>query len=114
MSEPLFLGLDLSTQQLKAILINSNNDIIHESAVHFDRDLPHFKTTNGSIHHDPRNDRGDEVTVPVGLWIEALDELFKSMKEAGARLDNVLAIGGSAQVRSISITRGEPPNRCLV
>jgi hypothetical protein len=46
---PLFLGLDLSTQQLKAVIISEDATVVHESAVHFDNDLPQYKTTNGAI-----------------------------------------------------------------
>jgi xylulokinase len=46
---PLFLGLDLSTQQLKAVIISEDAAVVHESAVHFDNDLPEYKTTNGTI-----------------------------------------------------------------
>lgn len=46
---PLFLGLDLSTQQLKAVIISEDATVVHEFAVHFDNDLPQYKTTNGAI-----------------------------------------------------------------
>ena len=46
---PLFLGLDLSTQQLKAAITDDQETVICERAVHLDKDLPHHGTQNGAI-----------------------------------------------------------------
>jgi xylulokinase len=46
---PLFLGLDLSTQQLKAVLISEDAQVVNEFAVAFDKDLPQYETTSGAI-----------------------------------------------------------------
>ena len=43
----MFLGLDCSTQQLKAVVIDRNLRIQSETSVAFDRDLPHYGTKNG-------------------------------------------------------------------
>lgn len=59
MGEPTFLGLDLSTQQIKAVLATVNGAVVHESAVAFDADLPHHGTTSGALHGP-----GGEVTSP--------------------------------------------------
>src|SRR5260221_6699043 len=72
LSGPLFLGLDLSTQQLKALIIDKDSRAIHHAAVHFDRDLPHHRTKNGALQGP---DKG-EVTSPVQMWLEAVDLLF--------------------------------------
>ncbi|KAF8074959.1 actin-like ATPase domain-containing protein [Lyophyllum atratum] len=89
---PLFLGLDLSTQQLKAIVIDQDSTLVHESAVHFDNDLPSHGTTNGAI----RGPHG-EVTSPVAMWLEAIDLLFDRMKKAGVQIDAISAISGAGQ-----------------
>ncbi|KAG5635785.1 hypothetical protein H0H81_010128 [Sphagnurus paluster] len=92
-SAPLFLGLDLSTQQLKAIVIAQDSTLIHESAVHFDSDLKSYGTTNGA-HQGP----GDgEVTSPVAMWLEAIDVLFDRMKNAGVPIGAIEAISGAGQ-----------------
>ncbi|KAL0953751.1 hypothetical protein HGRIS_004939 [Hohenbuehelia grisea] len=91
--KPLFLGLDLSTQQLKAILIAQDLSIVHESAVHFDNDLAHYGTTNGAI----RGPGDGEVTSPVALWVEALDLLAERMKKAGVDFGSIVAISGAGQ-----------------
>ena len=94
MSNPLFLGFDLSTQQLKAALIDRNGQLVHESAVHFDRDLPQFGTTNGALH----GDQPGEVYCPVVVWIEALDVLMNRLSAAHVSFDRVVAVSGAAQV----------------
>ncbi|SJL03870.1 related to Probable D-xylulose kinase A [Armillaria ostoyae] len=89
---PLFLGLDLSTQGLKAVLVQEDCAIVHESAVHFDRDLSHYGTTNGAI----RGLEG-EVTSPVEMWLEAYDLLMARMKAAGVDFSAISAISGDGQ-----------------
>ncbi|KAH9945771.1 D-xylulose kinase [Amylocystis lapponica] len=92
-SSPLFLGLDLSTQGLKAVLISEDSSVVHESAVHFDRDLPHYGTTNGAVRGP---DQG-EVTSPVRMWLEAMDLLMKRMNSADVNFSRILGISGDGQ-----------------
>jgi xylulokinase len=94
MSEPLFLGLDLSTQQLKALIINKEAVVVYDLAVGYDRDLPQYGTTNGATH-GPGN---GEVTSPVAMWIEALDLILQRMKDAGVDFSRICAISGAGQV----------------
>jgi hypothetical protein len=91
---PLFLGFDLSTQQLKAIIISEDSSIVHESAVHFDRDLPGYGTSNGAVRGP---DQG-EVTSPVRMWLEAIDLVMQRVKSAGVDLSVIAAISGAGQV----------------
>lgn len=97
---PSFLGLDLSTQGLKAIIITSGLRIIHESFLSFDSDLPQYKTTNGTI-------RGPEgkVTSPIAMWLDALDLLLERMKVAGVDFGTIVAVSGAGQVRPTHIGR---------
>lgn len=97
--DPLFLGLDLSTQQLKAVLLNKDSKVIHQTAVRFDRDLPRHGTTNGAIQGP---DKG-EVTSPVQMWLEAFDLLFASLHEAKVDLGVVMAVSGAGQVSTSEI-----------
>jgi xylulokinase len=94
-TNPLFLGLDLSTQQLKAILLSSDSSIVHETSVHFDRDLPHYGTVNGAI----RGPGSGEVTSPVAMWLEAIDLLFQRLKTDQVDFGAISAISGAGQVR---------------
>ncbi|KAJ7104175.1 hypothetical protein B0H15DRAFT_808855 [Mycena belliarum] len=90
---PLFLGLDLSTQQLKAVLISEDDAVVHESAVHFDNDLPQYETTNGAI----LGPADGEVTSPVAMWLDAIDLLLERMKQAGIQFSEITAISGAGQ-----------------
>ncbi|EKM50041.1 uncharacterized protein PHACADRAFT_264538 [Phanerochaete carnosa HHB-10118-sp] len=90
---PLFLGLDLSTQGLKAVLITEDAQVAHESAVNFDKELPQYGTTNGAIKGP---DEG-EVTSPVKMWLEAMDLIVNKMKTAGVDLGRIMAISGDGQ-----------------
>ena len=94
-TQNLFLGLDLSTQGLKAVIISEENQVVHESAVNFDRELPHFGTTNGAVQGP---DEG-EVTSPVKMWLEAFDLITQKMKDAGVNLSRIMGISGDGQVR---------------
>jgi len=93
-SGPLFLGLDLSTQQLKALILDKDSRTVHQVAVHFDRDLPHHGTKNGALQGP---DKG-EVTSPVHMWLEAVDLLFARLHGAGVDLGAVMAVSGAGQV----------------
>lgn len=93
-ASPLFLGLDLSTQQLKAVLLDKDSKIVHEAAVHFDRDLPHHGTTNGAISGP---DDG-EVTSPVWMWIEAIDLLCQRLTDGKIDFKAIVSVSGAGQV----------------
>ncbi|KAJ6513278.1 hypothetical protein C8R45DRAFT_963087 [Mycena sanguinolenta] len=90
---PLFLGLDLSTQQLKAVIISEDATVVHESAVHFDNDLPEYKTTNGAILGPAEG----EVTSPVAMWLDATDLLMERMQQGGIQFGEITAISGAGQ-----------------
>jgi hypothetical protein len=93
MTEPLFLGFDLSTQQLKALLIDEKAAVVHNFAVGYDKDLPHYGTTKGAIH-GPRN---GQVTSPVAMWVEALDLILRRMRDAGIDFSRIRAVSGAGQ-----------------
>ncbi|KAF5387350.1 hypothetical protein D9757_005791 [Collybiopsis confluens] len=91
--DPLFLGLDLSTQQLKAVLVREDCSIVHESSVRFDQDLPGYGTENGAIKGPAQG----EVQTPVALWIAAFDLLMERMKRANVDFGAIAAISGAGQ-----------------
>ncbi|RPA94958.1 actin-like ATPase domain-containing protein [Choiromyces venosus 120613-1] len=92
-SEPLYLGLDLSTQQLKCLAITGSLSMTHEEIVTFDSDLPQYGTKKG-VHTDPAM---NEVTAPVAMWIEALDLVLGRMKKAGVEFGRVRGVSGAGQ-----------------
>ncbi|KAI0078708.1 D-xylulose kinase [Panus rudis PR-1116 ss-1] len=100
---PLFLGLDLSTQGLKAVLINEDSDVVHESSVRFDQDLPHYGTTNGAIIGPEEG----QATSPVKMWLEAFDLIMERMKAAGVDFQRILAISGDGQQHGSVFWSGE-------
>ncbi|KAJ3125556.1 hypothetical protein HK098_000175 [Nowakowskiella sp. JEL0407] len=87
----LFVGLDFSTQQVKLVAVNDDLEVKFEQAVHFDNDLPHYKTSGG-VHQN-----GLVATAPTLLWVEALDLLFARLQAAGFPFSQVKAISGSGQ-----------------
>jgi xylulokinase len=90
---PLFLGLDSSTQGLKAMVIDQACAPRFETAVNFDADLPAYKT-RGGVH---RHADGLTVTSPPLMWVEALDLLLARMIKAKIPLSRIVAVSGSGQ-----------------
>ena len=90
----LFLGMDLSTQSLSAVLVDlDKREAVYEAAVSYDEDLSEYGTRNGVlVDDDPK-----VVHAPPLMWVEALDFLFEQMREDGVPLYEVLAISGSGQ-----------------
>lgn len=105
-SEPdtLFLGLDLSTQQLKAIVLDEDAALVHECAVNFDRDLPHYGTTKGAVVGPAEG----EVTSPVAMFLEAMDLLLTRMRAAGVDFARIAAVSGAGQVRRFEFSLSIP------
>ncbi len=102
-AQPLFLGLDSSTQSLKAVAIDADLRIAHEESVNFDADLPDFDT-QGGVHH---GSDGLTVTSPTLMWVAALDQLLARMQSAGFEFSRVVAISGSGQQHgSVFLRRG--------
>lgn len=93
-ASPLFLGLDLSTQQLKAIIVAEDTSVAYKFAVNFTEDLPQYRTTNGVfIGPGP-----GEVTSPVAMWVHAIDLLMERARISGFDTSRVVAISGAGQV----------------
>ena len=92
-TSPLFMGLDFSTQGLKATLIDATGQLVAETAMQFDEDLPEFKTKGGVHHHA----HGLIVTAPPLMWVAALDLLLARMQKENLPLAKVTAISGSGQ-----------------
>lgn len=91
--KPLFLGFDLSTQQLKVIVVDSDLCICEEEVVQFDEELPEFSTNGGAQKHED----GLTVTVPTLLWVKAFDMLLEKLKTKGFHFKDVVCISGTGQ-----------------
>ncbi|XP_057680416.1 xylulose kinase isoform X10 [Corythoichthys intestinalis] len=88
-----YLGFDFSTQQLKVVAIDRDLNVIHQNQVHFDSQLPEFRT-EGGVHV---GEDGLTVTSPALMWVKALDLLLEQMREAGFDFSRVRALSGSGQ-----------------
>jgi xylulokinase len=107
-TEALFLGLDASTQALKASLLDAHLTVLGELEVRFDRDLPHYGT-NGGVSAPTADDDQGTVVAPVMLYVEALDMLGDKMREATWPLARIRAISAAGQQHaSVYFSRAAP------
>ncbi|KAJ7707728.1 hypothetical protein B0H17DRAFT_1033745 [Mycena rosella] len=93
---PLFLGLDLSTQQLKAVIISEDDAAVHESAVNFDKDLPQYGTTKAPFS-GPLGSLTQLGDFSRAMWLDAMDLLMERMKHAGIQFGEISAVSGAGQ-----------------
>ena len=91
--EPLYLGFDLSTQQLKGLAVTSALKVVHEAKFHFDDDSSGFDVNGGVI----TNEALHEVYAPVAMWLQALDAVLGKLKQAGLDFSRVRGISGAGQ-----------------
>ncbi|MFA7230575.1 MAG: FGGY family carbohydrate kinase [Victivallaceae bacterium] len=90
----IYLGLDSSTQSLKAEIIDiCTGKIICSGNVNFGKDLPEYNCQNGFIDSpDPLVKHADPL-----MWLAALDLLFARLQQQDAPLSEVKGISGSGQ-----------------
>ncbi|KAF1841319.1 D-xylulose kinase-like protein [Cucurbitaria berberidis CBS 394.84] len=86
-----FLGFDLSTQQLKGIVVGSDLKLIHEAKVDFDAELSKYGIEKGVL----TNPEEGEVFAPVALFLEAIDLVLQRLKDQGADFSKVQGISGA-------------------
>lgn len=89
-----WLGLDSSTQGIKAVAINNDLDIIYSRAVNYDKDLPHYKTSGGV--HVSATEPG-VVRQPTKMYVEALEHLLDDMRGDGFSFELVEGVSGAGQ-----------------
>ncbi|WWC92582.1 uncharacterized protein L201_007541 [Kwoniella dendrophila CBS 6074] len=92
MSAPYFLGLDASTQSLKASLLSVNLDVISECSIHFDTDLPQYGTKGGVLFGED-----GEVNSPILMIVEAMDKLFEKIKSQKWEVDKIRGVAAAGQ-----------------
>jgi xylulokinase len=93
---PLYLGLDSSTQSLTAIIAeleDGRREIVFQSSLSFDTDLPQYGTRHGVL---PDANPAIACSSPL-LWTEALDVMLARVAHGGVNLSRLAAISGSAQ-----------------
>ncbi|OXU26563.1 hypothetical protein TSAR_014717 [Trichomalopsis sarcophagae] len=89
-----FLGLDFSTQQLKAVVVDDNLNVLHETSVQYDNDLPEFRTYGGVLQ---TKEEPNVITAPTLMWVKALDMILDRLRVCGVDFSKVAAVSGSAQ-----------------
>ena len=92
MKEDLYMGLDLSTQSLTVLIINSRTDMLQVFSIGFDESYPSYGTQNGFLI----NDDPGLVHVDPLMWVEAFDDMMQLLYEKGLT-SKIAAIGVSAQ-----------------
>ncbi|KAJ0407990.1 hypothetical protein P43SY_000194 [Pythium insidiosum] len=99
--DPLFLGLDCSTQSMTAVVTDARNRYVTELSLRFDDALPQYHVTNGV-----RRDRSDAdvVSVPSLMLVNALDAILERL-QADPTIAKRIAADGSflEQVERISL-----------
>ncbi|NLF23288.1 MAG: carbohydrate kinase [Lentisphaerae bacterium] len=93
-STPLFLGIDVSTQGVKALAIDAGRGVVAGTAgVHFGADLPAYRSPHGFLpHDDPRVRHADPR-----MWVEGVELALQRLAAAGVPLDQVAGVSGSGQ-----------------
>ncbi|CAI5445894.1 unnamed protein product [Caenorhabditis angaria] len=96
MDDWLFLGIDLSTQQIKCVAINMNNEVVYRDDISFSNHekLKEFKTKEGV--HIKNEETGQTVTSPVKMWLKSIDILFGNLKRNEIS-ERIQGISGCAQ-----------------
>ncbi len=90
----IYLGLDSSTQSLKAEIIDAEaGKVICSEYVNFGKDLPEYNCPNGFLENpDPLVKHADPL-----MWVAALDLLFTRLQQQQAPLAEIKGISGSGQ-----------------
>ncbi|KAH8719440.1 D-xylulose kinase-like protein [Phaeosphaeriaceae sp. PMI808] len=86
-----YLGFDLSTQQLKGIVVGSDLKLIHEAKVDFDTDFSKYGIHKGVL----TNPAEGEVFAPTALFLEAIDLVLQRLKDQGTDLSKVQGVSGA-------------------
>lgn len=92
-SGPLYIGFDLSTQQLKGLVVSSDLKVEYEAKFDFDAHSHGFDIKKGVM----TNEAEHEVFAPVALWLQALDSVLNTLKDQGLDFGRVKGISGAGQ-----------------
>jgi xylulokinase len=90
--ENCFLGLDLSTQSITAVVISVSGGVTHRFSISFDDAYPSFHTRGGVV----LGESASEVFADPRMWAEALDDILILLKDSNLT-GSIRALGVSAQ-----------------
>ena len=88
---PLYLGFDLSTQQLKGVAVRSDLKVVHQAKFDFDADSTGYGTIKGVL----TNEKEHEVYAPVAAFLQALDGVLERLKEDGLQFKRIRGVSGA-------------------
>ena len=88
---PLYLGFDLSTQQLKGLAVTSSLRVQYEVKFDFDEDAKGFGVKKGVLTNEAEN----EVFAPLTLWLRALDVVLQRFQQQGLDFQRIRGISGA-------------------
>ena len=91
---PLYLGFDLSTQQLKGIAVGSDLKVVHSALFDFDKDAKGFPNIRKGVL---TNEAEREVFAPVAMWLQAIDTVLQRLHDTGIDFGRVAGISGAGQ-----------------
>lgn len=91
--DPLYLGFDLSTQQLKAVAVTSDLKVACEVKFDFDVDSRGFGVEHGVL----TNDGEHEVYTPVVMWLQAVDGVLEQLQKSKVDFRRIRGISGAGQ-----------------
>jgi len=90
----LTLGIDVSTQGVKAVAWNvETGKVDWSAAVNYGRDLPQYGSPDGFLPNDNVLIRQADPR----MWIEGLELALARLQESGCPMDAIVAVGGDAQ-----------------
>lgn len=90
-SVPLYLGFDLSTQQLKGIVVTADLKVVHEAKFDFDADAFGFNVTKGVMTNEVEH----EVFAPVAMFLQAVDNVLDRLRTSGLKFQGVRGISSA-------------------
>ncbi|KAL9110239.1 MAG: hypothetical protein Q9227_005146 [Pyrenula ochraceoflavens] len=88
-----YVGFDLSTQQLKGLVVDSSLKVLYNEKFDFDAEAKGFNIHKGVMTNEVEH----EVFAPVALWLQALDSVLQKLKTAGLEFARVQGISGACQ-----------------
>lgn len=88
------LGIDSSTQGIKALVIDvQSGGLVAGAAVNFGRDMPMYLSPSGFLpNSNPLVRHADPL-----MWLDGLDLVLSRLSRSGADLSKIAAVSGSGQ-----------------
>ncbi|KAK0366572.1 hypothetical protein LTS02_006210 [Friedmanniomyces endolithicus] len=87
----LYMGFDLSTQQLKGLVVDSDLKLVYEAKVDFDEDFKKYGIEKGVL----TNPSEGEVFAPPAMWLEAVDLVLDRLRNAGLDFSKIKGLSGA-------------------